>query len=87
MRNVIFAKGDFIIIRNSKYFTVVNKNPPSKKNKREYHCHLNKDELNAARMIAIWAYKIQTEHCEEWPKQYPRWMQERLDRLLHGKGV
>ena len=92
MRNIIFARGNFILIKNSEFLTMINKRPPGiykKSIKKKYHSHLDysKKNENTAKTIIIWAHKIQDLKCKEKPTELPKHMTSRINRLLYGREI
>ena len=92
MRNIKFAKGSFIVEKTMKkkgrfYWTVINTKPPNNPHisAHMFHCHVcDARQINAAKMLCIWAHKIQSGKVDKWPYHYPVWMQRGLSRLLYG---
>lgn len=70
---VLFRK-DFVIVVKSYntggyYFTIVN-------TRKNTHCHVFRDQFNAAKMICVRAAK------NEIPQDYPSWMKNSIRRIL-----
>lgn len=69
----LYQKGHFMVVnsfwRKGKYYTVVN-------TKRNTHCHVDKNNFTAARVICYRAYK------GEIPAEYPDWMKTCIRRII-----